>query len=222
MAAASGVSAFGTHALLEALERRGQVAAGTTAAALVRLRDEYCVDMPFDPAWTAATAAHLGFEGGPALVALSRGASWHDLPATLAAWQELIVEASDVDPALPSRWVYAASIGVLHLAASSIDAGDSSFASELVATLAGAGILAADDAESTAAILHGCADACATEGLPDPTPRVLQSLRDSLVGQYGEAQGTRKLALLCQQVTDEHRAILQDVLFGHLDRPDSG
>lgn len=219
MAQASGVPAFGTHALLAALERAGHVASGTTAEALTALRSEYCVDLPFDRSWMVQNAREVAFLGGPALATFARRSAWQHPAEAFEVWQTIVGEAGDHDPMLVGRWVYAAATGILHLFSPGIAVGESATVVELVARLTSAGVLASQDPPAVRVVLDGAAEACDKAEVQDPARTAFVFLLEQLSAALGPAGGAQQLATLCAEVSDAHRDLLREVLFPQRHEP---
>lgn len=211
LAATSGIPTFGTYALLVALERAGRIDHVATGEALRSLRSEYCVDFAFDGAWMLESARDDDYLGGPALATFTRKSAWHDPAHTFEVWRTIVREAGAADPALPARWVYAASRGILHLFSG---AGTQTKARELVSALAVEGIGAAGTPASVPGVMAAAAEACDNIGMDDPAPQIIQSLFEQLIAQLGPARGAHELALLCADLPEgPHLAAYRNVLF---------
>lgn len=203
-----GVAAFGTDSLLRALESSGRLTEADLEAALESLREQYCVDLPQEPAWIRRSAEQDGWRPGPALLAMSRTVMWAEPVKAFELWSQIAASAATSDFMKVPAWVYAGVTGIL---ASPVDA--------LAAMRLASGVLvkAASLVEFDPSAFADCAGAARAAardaGLPDPTEFALAMTMDLFASRHGVATAATLVARLGSELADDQRASLRRILF---------
>jgi len=210
VAAAEGVSAFGTLGLLEAMGLEGHLPESAIAAALDRLRRARVVDLP----WTEDDLLRIAEQeswlpNGGAAGALARPAFWADLETALAAFGVLVetVQQQDVDPQALQGWQASATHGFL----STIPAVKRPEASGTL--LASAFMRTGLERECLRPLLRGARDAANTLGVGDVLLEFCRVLAAALTETFGEAQGGRLYVHMMQELSAQDRALALGRLF---------
>jgi lipopolysaccharide biosynthesis regulator YciM len=200
------VPTFGTCALLEVLGQGKPD--GWLRAAHESLLDAYCVDLPVVPGWLVRSAAEHQWQGGPAATNLARPMIWTDPRSALAALDGIMTAAADADPVLTGRWLFAALCGICK-------GFDPATAHAVCSGLVCKAVALTDfDSERFRDFLDAARSACSTFSVPDPTGAVLERLHDYFLEQLGPELGARLYVSLGDQLDDDDREALRDLMWG--------
>jgi hypothetical protein len=213
LAQEQGVPAFGTVALLEALEAAGRLTDAQRATALRILREEYCVDLPLDTEWIESSAAATDWQGGPAAFVFSRAATWAQPDKALEIWFSVASAAARSDAALIARWLYAATTGLL------VGLPGVQVRPVVGSILARALALTNADSNAFASCIAATRQACEEQDVEDVTTFALQLLFDILKSGLDETQAAAILSQLGEHLEGQERAALRQVLFAVRPKP---
>jgi hypothetical protein len=203
-----GVTAFGTVALLLALNQAGIIDASRATQAMVDLRRGYAVDLPLDSGQIVAIAEDNGWEGGPALFAFTRPAMWKNRVSAMALFRACCTRAFAVDRQLLTRWMVAGIRGLGLVGRSEM------------APLAAAQLLlaaqqiAGDDPYQFAELAAAAQEASGWFGPADPVPAFLQMYFEVTAAAAGTDLGARALLSLASALDDANRLAAQRIAFG--------
>jgi hypothetical protein len=204
----SGVSAFGSVALLEVLMETGQISDAVHGTTLLTLKREFCVDFPLDGKDLMALAHEDGFGAGPASMTFTRAMSWVDHRVAHAEWSALCGEAGDRDRNLVPHWVWAAVSGVCE-----------AFRPELARFVAAHVLVTAVaatkfDPETFAHCVDATRAAGSAHALDDPLPVMLDITQSLLLRGSTQEETAALLAQLVAGLEGRDRDVARRWLFG--------
>ncbi|HQZ33579.1 MAG TPA: hypothetical protein PK020_04090 [Ilumatobacteraceae bacterium] len=212
LARQQGVPAFGTDALMFALLTNGTMSEEEIQSSTVALRNEFCTDFPFDPAWTLEAAAREGWAAGPAMLAMGRPATWSDVPTSYMVWQEIAMAAGASDVSKVPAWIYTATTAL------GLAVVDRAVAFRLVASLLLQAAAATNGDPPAFAACAGAASQAAEQiGMPDPTELGLLIILSAAANDHGLAEAREALATLGSELVGVQREALDLVLSNSAD-----
>ena len=206
LAASDGVPAFGTTALIAALETERRLDEGEAQSALRQLRQEYAVDLPLDAEWLRLSAASDEWRPGPSAFYFSRRPAWLDFEQAYELWSEFVQLAATAEPVRVAGWVHAAAYGVCGAVAADE-------VSNVLAAIAAKGIAAAKfDDEAIAACSARVREVALAAGLANPVPTLMATLLRYLTDIMGRETAARLVSSL--ELADPDRAVVRDLVSG--------
>jgi tetratricopeptide (TPR) repeat protein len=110
LARSHGVAAFGTEAIIDLLEEKGQIDSAQGQSWRHQLRAQWCVDLPFVVPELVALAESQDWLPTSAAGAIARASAWLDLPAALHFWHQAI-ERTSADISTVAGWLHYGIVG---------------------------------------------------------------------------------------------------------------
>lgn len=199
----NGGAAFDTTAVIDALHESGQLDDEARDRLYMTLASEFVVDLPQSDALLKCLLARDGFESLPAAYMLSRPAYWMDDPQQVATSVRLLLaQAADEQPALAPRWAAMAAVGLARTRGV-----------RAAMALIVQQVLISED-NSTRASLYAAAKSVAREvEEDDPTPILVQILRDVMTGVVPtEDEGRLILGLFSDLPDPDRQAVVAALL----------
>lgn len=185
LARSLGIPTFGSIAVLDALVAMGHLDRAARDAALLELRRNWVVDLPFDAEQLRTVAEADQWRPGPAYSALTRPATWQDRRQVLGFYRAGQQKIASIDPAHLPDWLYSAILGF----AGGQPAAAAMFGAGLLLTLT---TLQANMDPGIFAKLVPAARLAATElGGGDPLPQTVRDIATVFIEALGHAEGAR-------------------------------
>jgi len=185
LARSLGIPTFGSIAVLDALVAVGHLDRAARDTALLELRRNWVVDLPFDAEQLRAVAEADQWRPGPAYSALTRPATWQDRRQVLGFYRAGQQKIASTDPAHLADWLYSAILGF----AGGQPAAAVTFGAGLLLTLT---TLQANMDPGIFAKLVPAARQAATElGGGDPLPQTVRDIATVFIEALGHAEGAR-------------------------------
>src|SRR5215210_4502129 len=98
------VPAFGTFSLINELADQGRISETDLDGAVMMLRRNYAVDLPFDAEQILALAVEDNWRGGPSAFSFARSAMWQDPQRALSLYQECVTAVLCHDGSALANW----------------------------------------------------------------------------------------------------------------------
>jgi tetratricopeptide (TPR) repeat protein len=194
-ARSEGVAAFGTTSLLTVLLDVGWISAEDLGQAMMNLRRNRAVDLPFEEGQILALAAENGWQPGPASFALIRPALWRDPQPVLTLYRRCIAGILGTNEALLPQWCSAATVGY----GRSVPPVMATHAAGAVLafTITTASMLSGElKPELFAPVLEASRVASQAIGAGDPLLAAAEALRDGLETIFGPSNAAQAFAKL--------------------------
>jgi tetratricopeptide (TPR) repeat protein len=180
-----GIPAFGSIAAFDALVDTGHLDPATRDAAVLELRRNWVVDLPFDAEQLRAVAEADQWRPGPAYFGLTRPAAWQDRQQALAFYRAGQDQITTADPVNLPQWLHAAILG---FAAGQPPSGVT-FGAGLLLSLTT--LQANMDPGIFAKLIPAARQAAAELGGGDPLPQTIRDIAAIFVEALGHAEGAR-------------------------------
>jgi tetratricopeptide (TPR) repeat protein len=208
IAKAKGLRTFGTHALIEALRRRGAISDDTAVTHQARLVRAYFVGLDFKREWLefAGTVDRWAPKGAACFIANCAPASDPSPPLNYTVHA---IRQVTGDPVAIRGWVAAASKLLIRMAGSARDAH-----SNLVTLMAN--LLQEQWLESSALpfVIAGVRDGIGATAVGDPLAQAIEQHYRNLVQNAGWAPAAQHVWNLIQLVDPRDRATITGVILG--------
>jgi tetratricopeptide (TPR) repeat protein len=179
------IPTFGSIALLNALVAAGHLDRVARDTALLELRRNWVVDLPFDAEQLRVVAGGDQWRPGPAYLALTRPATWQDRRRVLNFYRGGQHQIAATDPAHLPDWLHAAVLGFAGgqpPAAATLGAG-------LLLTVTA--LQANADPGIFAQLVPAARQAAAGLGGGDPLPQAIRDVAAVFIEALGHAEGAR-------------------------------
>jgi hypothetical protein len=185
LARSLGIPAFGSVAVLDALVAVDHLDRAARDTALLELRRNWVVDLPFDAAQLRTVAEADQWRPGPAYLALARPATWQDRRRVLDFYRGGQDQIAAADPAYLPDWLHAAILGF----AGGQPPAAATFGAGLLLTVT---TLQANMNPEIFAKLVPAARRAATElGGGDPLPQTVRDVAAVFIEALGHTEGAR-------------------------------
>jgi tetratricopeptide (TPR) repeat protein len=185
LARSLGIPTFSSIAVLDALVAAGHLDRAARDSALLELRRNWVVDLPFDAEQLRTVAEADQWRPGPAYFALTRPATWQDRRRVLDFYRAGQRQIAATDPAQLPQWLHAAILGFAGgqpPAAATFGAGFLLTVTTLQANM---------DPGTFASLLPAARQAATELGGGDPLPQTVRDLAAVFVEVLGHADGAR-------------------------------
>ncbi len=197
-----GIPAFGSIAVLDAVVATGHLDSASRDAALLELRRNFVVDLPFDAEQLRAVAEADQWRPGPAYFALTRPAAWQDRRQALAFYRAGQHQITATDPTSLPQWLHAAILGF----AAGQPPSAVTFGAGLLLSLTT--LQANLDPQVFAQLVPAARQAAAELGGADPLPQTIRDVASIFVEALGQAEGARYVLLhACSALTPADRLL---------------
>jgi tetratricopeptide (TPR) repeat protein len=186
LARSLGIPTFGSIAVLDALVAAGHLDRAARDAALLELRRNWVVDLPFEAEQLRTVAEADQWRPGPAYFALTRPATWQDRRRVLDFYRAGQRQTAATDPAHLPQWLHAAILG---FAGGGQPPAAATFGAGFLLTVT---TLQANMDPGIFAKLVPAARQAATElGGGDPLPQAVRDIAVVFIEALGHADGAR-------------------------------
>jgi PIN domain associated with the TPR-GreAB-C-PIN system len=179
------IPTFGSIALLNALVAAGHLDRAVRDTALLELRRNWVVDLPFDAEQLRAVAEADQWRPGPAYLALTRPATWQDRRRVLNFYRGGQRQIAATDPAHLPAWLHAAVLGF----AGGQPPAAATFGAGLLLTVTT--LQANMDPGIFAQLVPAARQATAELGGGDPLPQAIRDVTAVFIEALGHAEGAR-------------------------------
>jgi len=212
LARSFGIPAFGSIAVLDALVAKGHLEPAARDAALLELRRNFVVDLPFDAEQLRQAAEADEWRPGPAYFVLTRPATWENRQQALAFYRVGQRRIASGDSGNLPQWLQAAILG---FAAGQPPSGVT-FGAGLLLSLTT--LEANMDPEIFAALVPAARQAATDLGGGDPLPKTVRDIAAIFVEALGHAEGARYALLHAFSALDPADRLLavRELLTGRL------